>query len=58
MRRARCDPRARGIDCAVKRDNVIGGNGSANNIRANGVMTRIKQAEDMTAPTIKRNAAK
>ena len=25
---------------------------------ATGVMTHIKQAEDMTAPTIKRNAAK
>ena len=24
MRRARFDPKARGIDCAVKRDNVIG----------------------------------
>jgi hypothetical protein len=34
------------------------GNGSADNIRANGRHDPHQQAEDMTAPTIKRNAAK
>ncbi len=36
MRRARIDPKARGIVCAVKRANVIWGKGSADNIRASG----------------------
>src|SRR3984893_13641313 len=35
-----------------------GGRGSADNIRANGRHDPHQQAEDMTAPTIKRNAAK
>jgi hypothetical protein len=34
------------------------GKGSADNIRANGRHDPHQQAEDMTAPTIKRNAAK
>src|ERR1700730_5461948 len=56
MRIARFYPKARDIDCAVKRDNVIGAR--ADNIRANGRHDPHQQAEDMTAPTIKRNAAK
>ena len=58
MRRARFDPNARGIDCAVKRDNVIGERDQRITSGPTGVITRIKQAEDMTAPTIKRNTAK
>jgi hypothetical protein len=57
MRRARFDPKARGIDCAVKRDNVIGARDQRTTSGPTGVMTRIKKAEDMTAPTIKRVAA-
>ena len=44
--------------CAVKRANVIGAMDQRTTSGPTGVMTRIKQAEDMTAPTIKRNAAK
>jgi len=58
MRSARFDPEARGIDCAVKRDNVIGARDQQATSGPPGVMTRIKQAEDMTASTIKRNTAK
>jgi hypothetical protein len=58
MRIARFDPKARGIVCAVKRAAVIWGKGSADKIRANRRHDPHQQAEDMTAPTIKRNAAK
>src|SRR5260370_14183859 len=47
----RIDPEARGVVCAVKRVNVIWGNGSADNIRASGLYSPRKKAEDMTAPT-------
>jgi hypothetical protein len=52
MRRARFDPKARGIDCAIKRDNVIGARDQRTTSGPTGIMTHIKQAEDMTAPTI------
>jgi hypothetical protein len=52
MRRAQFDPKARGIDCAVKRDNVIGARDQRTTSGPTGIMTHIKQAEDMTAPTI------
>jgi hypothetical protein len=52
MRIARFDPKARGIVCAVKRANVIGARDQRTTSGPTGVMTRIKQAEDMTAPTI------
>jgi hypothetical protein len=42
----------------VKRDNVIGAKDQRTPSGPTGVMTRIKLPEDMTAPTIKRNAAK
>ena len=58
MRRARFDPKAGGIDGAVTRDNLIGATDQRTTSGPTGVMTRIKQAEDMTAPTIKRNTAK
>jgi hypothetical protein len=58
MRRARFDPKARGIDCAVKRDNVIGARDQRTTSGPTGVIDPHQQAEDMTAPTIKRNTAK
>jgi hypothetical protein len=49
----------RGQDhCAVKRDNVIRARDQRTTSGPTGVMTRIKQAEDMTASAIKRNTAK
>jgi hypothetical protein len=48
-------PKARGIDCAVKRRDW--GKDQRKTSGPTGV-TRIKQAEDMTAPTIELNAAK
>jgi hypothetical protein len=50
MRRARLDPKARGLVCAVKRANPTSGPAGRQNPH--------RQAEDMTAPTIKRNTAK
>ncbi|MGC2223145.1 MAG: hypothetical protein WA624_12645 [Methylocella sp.] len=55
-RRKRFDPKARGLVGAVKCANVIGARDQRTTSGPTGVMTRIQQAEDMTAPTIKRNA--
>jgi len=55
MRRKRIDLKARGIVCAVKRANVIG---ARDQRTTSGRQDPHRQAEDMTAPTIKRNAAK
>jgi hypothetical protein len=43
MRRARFDPKARGIDCAVKRDNVIGARDQRTTSGPTGVMTLINR---------------
>ena len=56
MRRARFDPKARALRRQARQRDW--GKGSADNIRANGRHDPHQQAEDMTAPTIKRNAAK
>ena len=43
MRRARYDPKARGIVCAVKRANVIGARDQRTTSGPTGVMTRINR---------------
>jgi hypothetical protein len=58
MRRKRIDLKARGIVCADKRANVIGARDQRTTSRPAGRQDPHRQAEDMTAPTIKRNAAK
>ena len=58
MQIARIDPKARGIVCAVKRANVIGARDQRTTSGPAGRQNPHRQAEDMTAPTIKRNAAK
>jgi hypothetical protein len=58
MRRKRIDLKARGIVCAVKRANVIGARDQRTTSGPAGRQDPHRQAEDMTAPTIKRNAAK
>jgi hypothetical protein len=52
MRRARFDPKARGIDCAIKRDNVIGARDQRTTSGSAGHQDPYQQAEDMTVPTI------
>ena len=52
MRRARFDPKARGIVCAVKRANVIGAMDQRTTSGPAGRQDQHRQAEDMTAPTI------
>jgi hypothetical protein len=54
MRRARFDPNARGIDCAAKRDNVIGARDQRTTSGPKGIFDPHPQAEDMTAPAINR----
>src|ERR1700726_986449 len=58
MRRKRFDPKARGIVCAVKRANVIGAMDQRTTSGPAGRQDQHRQAEDMTAPTIKRTPAK
>src|ERR1700730_4901523 len=58
MRRKRIDPKARGLVCAVKRANVIGARDQRTTSGPAGRQNPHRQAEDMTAPTIKRIAAK
>jgi hypothetical protein len=58
MRRKRIDPKARGLVCAVKRANVIGARDQRTTSGPAGRQNPHRQAEDMTAPTIKRTAAK
>ena len=52
VRRARFDPKARGIVCAVKRANVIGAMDQRTTSGPAGRQDPHRQAEDMTAPTI------
>jgi hypothetical protein len=52
MRRARFDPKARGIDCAIKRDNVIGARDQRTTSGPAGHQDPYQQAEDMTVPPI------
>jgi hypothetical protein len=54
----RIDPKARGLVCAVKRANVIGARDQRTTSGPAGRQNPHRQAEDMTAPTIKRTAAK
>ena len=51
MRIARFDPKARGIVCAVKRENVIGARDQRTTSGPAGIMTHIGRP-NMTAPTI------
>jgi hypothetical protein len=53
MRRAPFDPDARGIDCAVKRDDVIGAR-DLRTLQGQRAFDAHQPAEDMTAPMIKR----
>ena len=52
MRRERLDLKARGIVCAVERDNVIGAKDRRTTSGPAGHQDLHRQAEDMTAPAI------